>query len=78
MLRAAVKSSSMYLLLWPASDATESPAPDATKGKGSKSYRGIAWRVEGGGGGGDGSGGDARRDAVESGGDGREVSLNAR
>ena len=35
----------MYLLLWPASDATESPAPDAVKGKGSKSYCGIAWRV---------------------------------
>ena len=45
MLRAAVKSLSMYLLLWPASDATESPAPDAAKGKGPKSYRGIAWRV---------------------------------
>ena len=45
MLRAAVKSSSIYLLLWPVSDATESPAPDAAKGKGSKSYRGIAWRV---------------------------------
>ena len=58
MLRAAVKSLSMYLLLWPASDATESPAPDATKGKGPKSCRGIAWRVEGGGGGGDGSGGE--------------------
>ena len=28
-----------------ASDATESPAPDAVKGKGSKSYRGIAWKV---------------------------------
>ena len=28
-----------------ASDATESPAPDAAKGKASKSYRGIAWRV---------------------------------
>ena len=35
----------MYLLLWSASDAMESPAPDAAKGKGSKSYRGIAWRV---------------------------------
>ena len=35
----------MYLLLWPASDATESPAPDAAKGKGSKLYRGIAWTV---------------------------------
>ena len=45
LLRAAVKSLSMYLLLWPASDAMESPAPDAAKGKGSKSYRGIAWRV---------------------------------
>ena len=45
MLRAAVKSSSMYLLLWPASDATGSPASDAAKEKGSKSYRGIAWRV---------------------------------
>ena len=45
VLRAAVKSSSMYLLLWPASDATESPAPDAAEGKVSKSYRGIAWRA---------------------------------
>ena len=45
MLRAAVKSSSMYLLLWPASDATESPAPDAAKGKGLKSYRSIAWKA---------------------------------
>ena len=45
MLRAVVESSSMHLLLWPASDATESPAPDAAKGNGSKAYRGIAWRV---------------------------------
>ena len=45
MLRAVVKSLSVYLLLWPASDAMESPAPDAAKGKGSKSYLGIAWRV---------------------------------
>ena len=35
----------MYLLLWPASDATESPAPDAVEGKGSKSYRSIAWKA---------------------------------
>ena len=35
----------MCLLLWPASDAAESPAPDAAEGKGSESYRGIAWRV---------------------------------
>ena len=45
MLRAAVKNLSMYLLLWPASDASESPAPDAAKGKGSKSDRDIAWRA---------------------------------
>ena len=75
----------MHLLLWPVSDATESPAPDAAEGKGSKSYRGIAWRAavvvvmavwlcDAG----DGSG-DLRRDAIESGGDdGGEVSLNAR
>ena len=35
----------MHLLLWPASDAAESPALDAAVGKGSKSYRGIAWRA---------------------------------
>ena len=35
----------MHLLLWPASDATESPALDAAEGKGSKLYRGIAWRA---------------------------------
>ena len=35
----------MYLLLWPASDATEWPALDAAKGKVSKSYIGIAWRA---------------------------------
>ena len=58
MFRAAVKSLSMYLLLWPASDAMESPAPDTANI--GKRFKVIPWHcVEGGGGGGDGSGGNA-------------------
>ena len=35
----------MYLLLWPASDATESPAPDAAKGEVQSHTVGITGRA---------------------------------
>ena len=56
MLRAAVESLFLYLLLSPASDATESPVQMPQRER----FKVIPWHsVEGGGGGGDGGGGNA-------------------